>query len=67
MCGSMSLWSPAPSAMPTPGHGDALVEPGRVDLDALVSGHYAIDDIEQALTATRRDPATVKAVVRPGT
>jgi len=53
--------------MPTPGHGDALVEPGRVDLDALVSGHYALDDIEQALTATRRDPATVKAVVRPGT
>jgi L-iditol 2-dehydrogenase len=43
-----------------------LVASGRVDLDVLVTGHYGLDDVEQALTAARRDPATVKPVVRPG-
>jgi L-iditol 2-dehydrogenase len=43
-----------------------LVASGRVDLDALVTGHYGLDDVEQALTAARRDPTTIKAVVRPG-
>jgi L-iditol 2-dehydrogenase len=42
-----------------------LVASGRVDLDLLVTGHYGLDDVEQALTAARRDPATVKPVVRP--
>jgi L-iditol 2-dehydrogenase len=42
-----------------------LVASGRVDLDLLVTGHYDLDDVEQALTAARRDPATVKPVVRP--
>jgi L-iditol 2-dehydrogenase len=42
-----------------------LVASGRVDLDRLVTGHYGLDDVEQALTAARRDPATVKPVVRP--
>jgi L-iditol 2-dehydrogenase len=41
-----------------------LVASGRVDLDRLVTGHYGLDDVEQALTAARRDPATVKPVVR---
>jgi L-iditol 2-dehydrogenase len=45
----------------------ALVAAGRVDLDVLVTGHYGLDDVEQALTAAARDNATVKAVVRPGT
>jgi L-iditol 2-dehydrogenase len=44
----------------------ALVAGGRVDLDSLVTGHYGLDDVEQALTAARRDPTTVKPVVRPG-
>lgn len=44
----------------------ALVASGRVDLDSLVTGHYGLDDVEKALTAARRDPTTVKAVVRPG-
>jgi L-iditol 2-dehydrogenase len=44
----------------------ALVASGRVDLDALVTGHFGLDDVEQALTAARRDPTTIKAVVRPG-
>jgi L-iditol 2-dehydrogenase len=44
----------------------ALVASGRVDLDSLVTDHFGLDDVEQALTAARRDPTTVKAVVRPG-
>jgi L-iditol 2-dehydrogenase len=43
-----------------------LVASGRVDLDVLVTGHFGLDEVEQALTAARRDPATVKPVVRPG-
>ena len=43
----------------------ALVAAGRVDLDALVTGHYGLDDVGDALTAGRRDPTTVKAMVRP--
>jgi L-iditol 2-dehydrogenase len=43
----------------------ALAASGRVDLDLLVTGHYGLDEVEQALTAARRDPATVKPVVRP--
>lgn len=42
-----------------------LVASGGVDLDVLVTGHYGLDEVEQALTAARRDPTTVKAVVRP--
>jgi hypothetical protein len=37
-----------------------------VDLDRLVIGHYNLDDVEQALTAARRDSATMKVMVRPG-
>jgi len=43
----------------------ALVAAGRIDLDVLVTGHYGLDDVGAALTAARRDPTTVKAVVRP--
>jgi L-iditol 2-dehydrogenase len=45
----------------------ALVAAGRVDLDRLVTGTYALDQAEEALTAARRDPESVKVVVRPGT
>jgi L-iditol 2-dehydrogenase len=45
----------------------ALVASGRVDLDVLVTGHYGLDDVEEALTASARDAMTIKAVVRPGT
>jgi len=34
-------------------------------LDLLVTGHNGLDEVEQALTAARRDPTTVKPVVRP--
>lgn len=43
----------------------ALVATGAVDLDALVTGVYDLDSVENALTAGRRDPTAVKAVVRP--
>ena len=39
---------------------------GAVDLDALVTGHFTLDQVEQALTAARHDARTVKAVVHPG-
>jgi L-iditol 2-dehydrogenase len=43
----------------------ALAASGRVDLDALVTGHYGLADVEQALTAGARDPDSVKAIVTP--
>lgn len=43
----------------------ALVAAGRIDLDAIVSGHYALDDTAEALQAGRRDPAKVKVMVTP--
>lgn len=43
-----------------------LVTAGSVDLDVLVTGHYGLAQVEQALTAGRRDATTVKAIVRPG-
>ncbi len=43
----------------------ALVAAGRVDLDRLVTGTYALDQAEEALTAGRRDPTSVKVVVHP--
>jgi len=42
-----------------------LVAAGRVDLEAIVSGHYALDEAEQALQAGKDDPQSVKAVVVP--
>jgi L-iditol 2-dehydrogenase len=42
-----------------------LVASGRVDLDRMVTNHYSLDEVEEALTAARRDPAAIKAVVRP--
>ncbi|MFI7447624.1 NAD(P)-dependent alcohol dehydrogenase [Nonomuraea sp. NPDC049714] len=42
-----------------------LAASGRVELDALVTGHYGLAEVEQALTAGAHDPALVKAVVRP--
>jgi len=44
----------------------SLAASGRVQLDALVSGHYDLDHVREALTANRSDPQAVKPVVRPG-
>ncbi len=43
-----------------------LAASGRVDLDAMVTGHYGLQDVESALTASKSDPTTIKAIVRPG-
>jgi L-iditol 2-dehydrogenase len=45
----------------------ALVASGRVDLDRLVTGTFRLDQSEEALTAGRRDPQSVKVVIHPQT
>ena len=42
-----------------------LAASGRVELDRMVTGHFGLADVEDALTASRRDPAVIKPVVRP--
>jgi L-iditol 2-dehydrogenase len=44
----------------------ALASSGRVQLDALVTGHYGLDEVREALTASRTDPHAVKPMVVPG-
>ncbi|MGB3258369.1 MAG: NAD(P)-dependent alcohol dehydrogenase [Ornithinimicrobium sp.] len=43
-----------------------LAASGRVDLDSMVTGHFALEEVEAALTAAHDDPTSVKVVVRPG-
>jgi L-iditol 2-dehydrogenase len=43
----------------------ALVASRRVDLDRLVTSHHRLEQAADALTASRRDPAAIKAMVRP--
>ena len=43
----------------------ALAASGRVQLDRLVTGHYGLDKVREALTVTGTDPHTVKPIVRP--
>ena len=43
-----------------------LAASGRVDLDAMVTGHFGLSEVESALTASRSDPTAVKVMVRPG-
>lgn len=45
----------------------ALVASGRVNLDRLVTGHYRLDQAEEALTAGHRDENAVKVILRPQT
>jgi len=42
-----------------------LVAHGKVQLGALVTGHYDLDHVAEALTAGRRDPTSMKPIVRP--
>ncbi|MDD7967188.1 alcohol dehydrogenase catalytic domain-containing protein [Actinomycetospora lemnae] len=44
----------------------ALAASGAVRLDDMVTSHHDLDAAEDALLAARRDPAAIKAVVRPG-
>jgi len=42
-----------------------LIASGKVDLDAIVSGSYSLDEVEQALTHAKKHPADMKVMVRP--
>ena len=42
-----------------------LIATEKVDLDALVSAHYSLDEVEQALTHAKMHPADMKVMVRP--
>jgi L-iditol 2-dehydrogenase len=44
----------------------ALAASWAVHLDELVSGHYGLSQVEEALRAGQRDPLAVKPVVLPG-
>jgi L-iditol 2-dehydrogenase len=44
----------------------ALAASGTVRLDDIVSGHYGLHEVADALQAGRRDPLAVKPVVVPG-
>jgi L-iditol 2-dehydrogenase len=43
----------------------ALAAAGRVDLEAIITGHFGLDDAEAALRAGREDATAVKVMVRP--
>jgi L-iditol 2-dehydrogenase len=43
----------------------ALAANGRVDLEAIITGHYGLDQAEIALRAGREDPTAVKVMVMP--
>jgi L-iditol 2-dehydrogenase len=43
----------------------ALAASGRVDLEAIITGHYCLEQTEQALRAALEDPDSVKAIVHP--
>jgi L-iditol 2-dehydrogenase len=43
----------------------ALAASGRVDLDGMVTGHFGLSEVEDALTAGAGDPRSVKPVVHP--
>jgi L-iditol 2-dehydrogenase len=43
----------------------SLAASGAVELDRLVTGHYPLREVEQALIDSRRSPTTVKAIIRP--
>lgn len=45
----------------------ALAASGRVELDRLVTGHYGLAQVGEALTVAKKDPLAVKPMVRPGT
>ena len=43
----------------------ALAASDRVDLEAIITSHYGLDDAEAALRAGREDPTAVKVMVMP--
>jgi L-iditol 2-dehydrogenase len=45
--------------------GTAVVAEGRVDPEAIVTGHFGLEDAEAALRSGRDDPGSVKPMVMP--
>jgi L-iditol 2-dehydrogenase len=43
----------------------ALVATGRIDVQPLITGHYSLDETEQALQAAGKNPAAIKSIVFP--
>jgi L-iditol 2-dehydrogenase len=43
----------------------ALAASGAVDLEAIITGHFALDEVDAALRAGREDPQSVKPIVTP--
>ncbi|MEA2444022.1 MAG: L-iditol 2-dehydrogenase, partial [Thermoleophilales bacterium] len=43
----------------------ALLAQGRVNVEPLITGHYTLDEVTDALTAGRRDALSVKPMVLP--
>jgi hypothetical protein len=43
----------------------ALVADGRVNVAALITGHYELEDTEGALLAGHNDSASIKVMVHP--
>ncbi|MDB5082674.1 MAG: Alcohol dehydrogenase GroES domain protein [Chloroflexi bacterium] len=43
----------------------ALVAAGKINLDAMVTGRYKLDQAEEALQAAHKDPSSIKVVVMP--
>jgi L-iditol 2-dehydrogenase len=43
----------------------ALVATGRIDVQPLITGHYPLEETEQALQAARQDPTAIKSIVLP--
>ena len=43
----------------------ALATAGLVDLEAIITGSYSLEETEQALRAGLDDPHSVKAIVHP--
>lgn len=43
----------------------ALTASGKVDLRAIITGHFGLEDADAALRAGREDPASVKPIVVP--
>jgi L-iditol 2-dehydrogenase len=43
----------------------ALAATGRVDLEAIITGHFGLDETQDALRAGLEDPHSVKSIVHP--
>jgi L-iditol 2-dehydrogenase len=43
----------------------ALAASGEVDVEAIVTGHFTLDEVDTALRASREDPRSVKPMVIP--